>query len=629
MSTTAKAAELPTGGSIVDHSQSKISYQIMDGNEAAAFIAYKCSEMCAINPVAPSSVLRELASEWSSSGIKNVYGGIPRITEVETEGETADTVRNAIQEGAIASAFTESQGLLPMIPAMYKIAGELTPAVFHVSCQSNVMQELTVLGDHSDVMAVRSTGFAMLFGNTAQEVMDLGLIAHASTVKSRIPFMNIYDGFRTGLECSNVKKIPDDVLEQMMDMEALHAFRGRAMNHAASAIQMDTAQSREAASKYYNVVHKLVQESMDQFYQLTGRRYNIYEYYGHNHPDRIIVVMGSAAGAVKETVDYLNQLGRHVGMVVVRLFRPLDVEALMKVIPKSVVTIGVLDRSKEPSGIGEPLYMNVVNALNEAQENHHAHVMGIRYGLSSREFTPSMAKAVFKEMKKEKPKTHFTIGIGDSGISLNYDPFFNLEEIHPFSGLFYTAGKEAAASILPVVRLIGGIGGKYIQSFDVKDKKDADVFTVTHMRVDDSPIKSGYQIQSANFVACDHVSALSHYNVLKDVANGATFLLNTPAGSNQVWDSLPEEIRLVISEKKLRFYVIDADAVASGTGVANGASVVIQACILSLAQLLPKEKAKAGLKNILVSESRQDATQIEALFDAAADALEEVDYVEG
>jgi pyruvate-ferredoxin/flavodoxin oxidoreductase len=629
MSTPAKAAELPTEGSFVDHNQSKISYQIMDGNEAAAFIAYKCSEMCAINPVAPSSVLRELASEWSSSGIKNVYGGIPRITEVETEGETADTVRAAIQEGAIASAFTESQGLLPMIPAMYKIAGELTPAVFHVSCQSNVLQELTVLGDHSDVMAVRSTGFAMLFGNTAQEVMDLGLIAHASTLKSRIPFLNIYDGFRTGLECSNVKTIPDDVLEQMLDMEALHAFRGRAMNHAASAIQMDTAQSREAASKYYNVVHKLVQESMDQFYQLTGRRYNIYEYYGHNHPDRIIVVMGSAAGAVKETVDYLNQLGRHVGMVVVRLFRPLDVEAFMKVIPRSVVTIGVLDRSKEPSGIGEPLYMNVVNALNEAQENHHAHVMGIRYGLSSREFTPSMAKAVFKEMKKEKPKTHFTIGIGDSGISLNYESSFNLEEIHPFRGLIYSASEDFSAGIQQVISLVSGKGGKYIQSFDVKTVEGPSLVTTTHLRVGDAPVKSGYQIQSANFIACDAAEVLDTINVLKDVTSEAVFLLNTSTGSAGVWDTLPESIQTVITEKKLKFYVIDAAAVASAAGVTNGAAVVMQAAVLALSPLLPKEKAMAGLKSVVASENKMEAGQVQALIDAAVQALSEVDYVEG
>jgi pyruvate-ferredoxin/flavodoxin oxidoreductase len=435
----------------------KPSFEIMDGNEAAAYIAYKCSEVCAIYPITPSSAMGEWADEWSAQGMKNIFNTTPKVIEMQSEAGAAGTIHGALQGGALASTFTASQGLLLMIPNMYKIAGELTPAVFHIAARSLATHALSIFGDHSDVMAVRSTGFAMLFGNTPQEVMDMALIAHAATLKSRVPFLNIFDGFRTSHELNEVEVIADTVIEQMMDMEAIHAHRDRALNPNSPFIR-GTAQNpdvffqnREAANSYFQQVPSIVQSTMDTFFALTGRRYNLFEYYGHPHPDRVIIIMGSGAGTVKETVDYLNQnQGTHVGVLIVRLFRPLSVKDFINALPKSVVSIAVLDRCKEPNGIGEPLYMNVVNALNEAQENHHAHVIGGRYGLSSKEFTPAMVKAVFKEMKKEHPKNHFTIGIDDdlTHTSLNYDRSFHLESQHLFRGLFFGLGADG--TVVPI-----------------------------------------------------------------------------------------------------------------------------------------------------------------------------------
>lgn len=586
----------------------KAQYEVMDGNEAAAYIAYKCNEVCAIYPITPSSTMGEWADEWSAKGMKNIFGTVPRIMEMQSEAGAAGAIHGALQGGALASTFTASQGLLLMIPNMYKIAGELTPTVFHIAARSLATHALSIFGDHSDVMAVRSTGFAMLFGNNPQEVMDMALIAQASTLRSRVPFLNIFDGFRTSHELNEVEVIPDEIIERMMDMEAIHAHRNRALNPNNPSIR-GTAQNpdvyfqnREAANTYHANVPNTVQTVMDEFAVLTGRKYKLYEYYGHAHPDRVIVIMGSGAGAVKETIDYLNTHGAHVGMIAVRLFRPLDVEAFMAALPKSVVSIAVLDRCKEPNGIGEPLYMNVVNALNEAQENHHAHVIGGRYGLSSKEFTPAMVKAVFRELKKEHPKNHFTIGIDDdvTHTSLEYDKTFNLEEQHQFRGLFFGLGADGTVSANKnSIKIIGDKTNDHVQGYFVYDSKKSGSLTVSHLRFGKHPIQSTYLVQSANFVACHHFNYLTKYDILKDAEPGAVFLLNAPYEKEELWSKLPKKIQEEIVHKQLKFYAINAYTVAKEAGMGNRINTILQTCFFAISNVLPREEAIAKIKEAI------------------------------
>jgi pyruvate-ferredoxin/flavodoxin oxidoreductase len=528
--------------------------------------------------------------------------------EMQSEAGAAGAIHGALQGGALASTFTASQGLLLMIPNMYKIAGELTPTVFHIAARSLATHALSIFGDHSDVMAVRSTGFAMLFGNNPQEVMDMALIAQASTLRSRVPFLNIFDGFRTSHELNEVEVIPDEIIERMMDMEAIHAHRNRALNPNNPSIR-GTAQNpdvyfqnREAANTYHANVPNTVQTVMDEFAVLTGRKYKLYEYYGHAHPDRVIVIMGSGAGAVKETIDYLNTHGAHVGMIAVRLFRPLDVEAFMAALPKSVVSIAVLDRCKEPNGIGEPLYMNVVNALNEAQENHHAHVIGGRYGLSSKEFTPAMVKAVFRELKKEHPKNHFTIGIDDdvTHTSLEYDKTFNLEEQHQFRGLFFGLGADGTVSANKnSIKIIGDKTNDHVQGYFVYDSKKSGSLTVSHLRFGKNPIQSTYLVQSANFVACHHFNYLTKYDILKDAEPGAVFLLNAPYEKEELWSKLPKKIQEEIVHKKLKFYAINAYTVAKEAGMGNRINTILQTCFFAISNVLPREEAIAKIKEAI------------------------------
>ncbi len=619
----------------------KAQYEVMDGNEAAAYIAYKCNEVCAIYPITPSSTMGEWADEWSAKGMKNIFGTVPRIMEMQSEAGAAGAIHGALQGGALASTFTASQGLLLMIPNMYKIAGELTPTVFHIAARSLATHALSIFGDHSDVMAVRSTGFAMLFGNNPQEVMDMALIAQASTLRSRVPFLNIFDGFRTSHELNEVEVIPDEIIERMMDMEAIHAHRYRALNPNNPSIR-GTAQNpdvffqnREAANTYHAKVPATVQTVMDEFATLTGRKYKLYEYYGHAHPDRVIVLMGSAAGAVKETVDYLNEHGSHVGMIVVRLFRPLDVEAFMAALPKSVVSIAVLDRCKEPNGIGEPLYMNVVNALNEAQENHHAHVIGGRYGLSSKEFTPAMVKAVFRELKKEHPKNHFTIGIDDdvTHTSLEYDKTFNLEEQHQFRGLFFGLGADGTVSANKnSIKIIGDKTNDHVQGYFVYDSKKSGSLTVSHLRFGKHPIQSTYLVQSANFVACHHFNYLTKYDILKDAEPGAVFLLNAPYEKEELWSKLPKKIQEEIVHKKLKFYAINAYTVAKDAGMGNRINTILQTCFFAISNVLPREEAIAKIKEAIYdSYWKKGEAVVQKNYEAVDQTLAnlyEVDYAQ-
>ncbi len=619
--------------------QPKPVVEVMDGNEAAAYIAYKCSEVCAIYPITPSSNMGEWADEWSAHGEKNIFGQVPRVMEMQSEAGAAGAIHGALQGGALASTFTASQGLLLMIPNMYKIAGELTPTVFHIAARSLAAHALSIFGDHSDVMAAKSTGFSMLFGNTAQEAMDMALIAQAATLKSRVPFMNIFDGFRTSHELSQVEIIPDSIIDAMLDKDAIIAHRDRALSPNNPFIR-GTAQNpdvyfqnREAANPYFEKVPGIVQAEMDKFYELTGRRYNLFDYYGHPHPDRLIIIMGSGTGAVQETVDHLNAEGKRVGVLCVRLYRPFSIDAFIKAMPKSVVAIAVLDRTKEPNAMAEPLFMDVVNALNESQENHHAHVIGGRYGLSSKEFTPAMVISVFNELEQKHPKQHFTVGIEDdiTHLSLSYDKKFNLDNQHKFCGLFFGLGSDGTVSANKnSIKIIGDKTDYFVQGYFVYDSKKSGSLTASHLRFGENPIRSTYLINSANFVACHHFNYLTKYDILKDAADGATFLLNAPYPKDEVWAKLPKKVQEEIKQKQLKFYVINAYAVAKESGMGNRLNTILQTCFFAISNILPREEAIAKIKEAIYDSYWKKGEAVVqknyAAVDAALDNLYEIDY---
>ena len=584
------------------------STSIMDGNEAAAYIAYKTSEVCAIYPITPSSAMGEWTDEWSAKGLKNIFGQVPRVMEMQSEGGAAGAIHGALQGGAMASTFTASQGLLLMIPNMFKIAGELTPTVFHIAARTLATHALSIFGDHSDVMAVRGTGFSMLFGNTAQEAMDMALIAQAATLEARVPFLNIFDGFRTSHELSQVDIIPDAVIKAMVNMDEVNAHRNRALSPDNPFIR-GTAQNpdvffqnREAANPYYDKVPAIVECKMEKFHELTGRGYKLFEYYGHPLPDRIIIIMGSGGCAVQEAVDYLNQKNEKTGVIHVRLFRPFSISHFIKAIPKSVKQIAVLDRCKEPTSSAEPLFMDVVNALNELQENQHAHVIGGRFGLSSKEFTPAMAMGVFRELQSAHPKTHFTIGIEDdvTHLSLLYDKKFNLDAQHAFRGLFFGLGADGTVSANKnSIKIIGEKTNYFVQGYFVYDSKKSGSLTASHLRFGERPIRSTYLIQSANFVACHHFNYLTKYDILKNAEPGAVFLLNAPYEKDKVWAMLPKKVQEEIIEKQLKFYVINAYTVAREAGMANRINTILQTCFFAISNILPREEAILKIKEAI------------------------------
>ncbi len=582
--------------------------KIMDGNEAAAYIAYRTNEVCAIYPITPSSAMGEFCDEWSAANIKNVFGEVPRVMEMQSEGGAAGAIHGALQGGTLAATFTCSQGLLLMIPNMYKIAGELTPTVFHIAARALATHALSIFGDHSDVMAVRQTGWAMLFGRNSQEAMDMALIAQASSLKSLVPFLNIFDGFRTSHELTKVNVISDEIIRTMIDEDDILAFRNRAMSPENPSIR-GTAQnpdvffqSREASNQYYSGVPVIVSHMMKKFGKLTGRNYNLYEYVGHENPDRLVIIMGSGAGTVEETVEHLNNSGEKVGYLYVRMFRPLAVTEFINSIPKSVKKIAVLDRCKEPGSIGEPLYMDVVNAIMEGWENNKPSVVGGRYGLASKEFTPAMVKAVFDELKNDKPKNHFTIGIKDdiSFTSLEYDRAFSLEKQHSFRGLFYGLGADGTVSANKnSIKIIGDTTDNYVQGYFVYDSKKSGSLTVSHLRFGKKPMRSSYLIQSANFIACHQFNYILKYDVLKDAEHGATFLLNIPYSAEEIWDKLPEKVQEQIISKQLKFYVVNATKVARETGMGSRINTILQTCFFAIAGILPKDEAIQKIKDAI------------------------------
>lgn len=584
------------------------SIKIMDGNEAAAFIAYKTSEICAIYPITPSSAMGEHCDEWATAGKKNIFGQIPRVMEMQSEGGAAGAIHGALQGGTLATTFTCSQGLLLMIPNMYKIAGELTPTVFHIAARTLATHALSIFGDHSDVMSVRQTGWGMLFGRNAQEAMDMALIAQAATLRSKVPFLNIFDGFRTSHELMKVDVIPDDVILKMIDKGDLLTHRSRAMSTEKPSIR-GTAQNpdvffqgREASNKHYRNVPIAVNDAMQRFAEHTGRRYKLYEYYGHAEPDRIIIIMGSGANTVQEITDHLNRNGEKTGCIYVRLFRPLDVKSFVNTIPGSVKKIAILDRCKEPGSIGEPLYQDVLAALAEEWKGEKLRVIGGRYGLASKEFTPSMVKSVFAELNKEDAKPHFTVGIQDdiTYLSLDYDRTFSLEEQHLFRGVFFGLGADGTVSANKnSIKIIGETTDNHVQGYFVYDSKKSGSLTVSHLRFGKKPILSTYLVDSANFIACHQFNFINKYDILKTAEQKATFLLNSPYEKEDVWAKLPRAVQENIINKKLRFYVINATRVARESGMGSRVNTILQTCFFAIAGILTKEDAISRIKEAI------------------------------
>ncbi|MGP8215112.1 MAG: pyruvate:ferredoxin (flavodoxin) oxidoreductase [Bacteroidia bacterium] len=614
-------------------------FKIMDGNEAAAYIAYKTNEVCAIYPITPSSPMGEFCDEWSAAETKNIFGTVPEVMEMQSEAGVAGAIHGSLMGGALSSTFTCSQGLLLMIPDMYKIAGELIPTVFHIAARTVSTHALSIFGDHSDVMAVRQTGWAMLFAEDAQEAMDMALIAQAATLKSRIPFLSIFDGFRTSHELTKVEIIPDDVIMSMIDHNDIMAHRKRALSTEHPFIR-GTAQNpdvffqgREASNKYYKEAEAIIGQAMEKFGKLTGRYYRPFEYYGAADAENIVVIMASGAGSVKETVDYLNSKGAKTGYLYVRLFRPFDTKELMKAIPRTVKKIAVLDRCKEPGSIGEPLYMDIVNAVSEEWQGEKPLIIGGRYGLASKEFTPAMVIAVFDMLTGKSPKNHFTVGINDDVTltSLTYDHKFTLDEQHLFRGLFFGLGADGTVSANKnSIKIIGDTTDNYVQGYFVYDSKKSGSLTVSHLRFGKKPIHSTYLIDSANFIACHHFDYLVNYDVLKNAAQGATFLLNAPFAADEVWSKLPRKIQEEIISKKLKFHVVNASRVARETGMGSRINTILQTCFFAISGILPKDDAIQKIKDA-IKQTYSDKGE-EVLFknfnavDKAISNLIQIDY---
>ncbi|MEQ1637163.1 MAG: pyruvate:ferredoxin (flavodoxin) oxidoreductase [Methylococcales bacterium] len=586
----------------------------IDGNQAAATIAHKLSEVIAIYPITPSSTMGEWADEWSSSGQTNLWGTVPQVTEMQSEAGAAGAIHGALQAGSMATTFTASQGLLLMLPNMYKIAGELTPTVFHIAARSLACQGLSIFGDHSDVMSARMTGFGMLCSNSPQEVHDFALIAHAVALESRIPLLHFFDGFRTSHEAAKIHMLDDAVLHSMIKDEWVSAHRKRALTPD-NPVLRGTAQNpdvyfqaRETVNPFYQAMPGIMQNAMDHFAALTGRQYQLFEYTGSEQAERIIIIMGSAAEAVTETLEYLNAQGEAVGLLKVRLYRPFSARYLIAALPNSCCKIAVLDRTKEPGADGEPLYKDVVTALAQdfcsgsAKFAQMPKVIGGRYGLSSKEFTPGMIKAVFDELKQAQPKNQFTIGIHDdvSHTSLIWDKQFRTDARRDtFQSMFYGLGSDGTVSANKnSIKIIGEATELYAQGYFVYDSKKSGAITVSHLRFGPKPIRSTYLIgeNDANFIGCHQALFLERYDMLVNAANNAVFLLNSQEPPEQVWDSLSANIQQHMLTKNIRFYVIDAYAVAEKTGMGKRINTIMQTCFFAISGVLPQGQAITAIK---------------------------------
>jgi len=586
----------------------------MDGNQATATVAHLTNEVIAIYPITPASPMGEWADEWSSRKQTNLWGTVPEIIEMQSEGGAAGAIHGALQAGSLTTTFTASQGLLLMIPNMFKIAGELTPTVFHVAARSVAAQALSIFGDHSDVMTARTTGFSFLASNSVQEAMDMALIAQAVTLESRIPIVHFFDGFRTSHEVAKIVAIDKHIIQKLIKQQTITDHRQRALSPEHPVLRGSSQnpdvffQARESVNAYYQAMPAIVQKVMDEFAELSGRQYKLFDYFGADDAERIIILMGSAAETVQETVEYLTSLGEKVGLVKVRLFRPFNSQALISALPASVNKIAVLDRTKEPGSDGEPLYKDIVTALMQDYSTGKSHlsalpkVIGGRYGLSSKEFTPAMVKAVFDELTAELPKNNFTIGINDdvTHSSLNWDKKFRTEaHKKTFQAVFYGLGSDGTVSANKnSIKIIGECTDKFVQGYFVYDSKKAGAVTVSHLRFGDDPIHSTYLIGDgdADFIACHQPVFLERYPMLDKAADKAVFLLNTSVDKDAVWQTLTAKMQQQIIDKQIKFYAIDAYKVADESGMGKRINTIMQTCFFSISGVLPKDQAIASIK---------------------------------
>jgi pyruvate-ferredoxin/flavodoxin oxidoreductase len=614
------------------------TFATIDGNEAVARVAYRLSEVIAIYPITPASPMGEWADAWASAAQRNVWGTIPSVVEMQSEAGAAGTVHGALQAGTLTTTFTASQGLLLMIPNLYKIAGELTPAVIHIAARSLAAQGLSIFGDHSDVMAVRGTGCGLLCSASVQETQDLAAIATRATLQSRIPFLHFFDGFRTSHEIQKVELVFDDDLRAFIPDELILAHRDRALTPDRPMIR-GTAQNpdvyfqaRETVNRFYNACPDIVQQAMDEFAQLTGRQYQLYEYYGDPAAEQVIILMGSGCETVHETVDYLNARGAKVGVLKVRLYRPFDVSRLVAALPESVKAIAVLDRTKEPGSTGEPLYLDVVSALVESNRQR-IQVVGGRYGLSSKEFTPAMVKAVFDNLTTDQPRNHFTVGIYDdvTHTSLNYDPSFSIEPDNVVRAIFYGLGSDGTVGANKnSIKIIGEETDNYAQGYFVYDSKKSGSVTVSHLRFGPQLIRSIYLVDSANFVACHQWEFVEKFDLLGAAKPEAVFLLNSPYNPEETWMRLPERLKAQFVEKRLTFYVINASLVAREAGMGRHINTVMQVCFFAIAGVLPREEAIARIKQSIRKTYGKKGEAIVEMnlkaVDRTLDNLYEVEY---
>ena len=619
----------------------------IDGNEATANIAHRTNEVIAIYPITPSTPMGELADAWSAAKQKNIWGTTPLVIEMQAEGGAAGAVHGALQTGSLTTTFTASQGLLLMLPNMYKIAGELTSTVFHVAARSVAAQALSIFGDHSDVMGTRASGFAMLSSGSTQEAHDFALISQAATLESRVPFIHFFEGFRVSHEINKIEILSDDDISTMIDNDLVREHRARGLSPDRPVIR-GTAQNpdvffqaRESVNKFYDVCPEIVQNAMDKFAAQVGREYKLFDYVGAPNAEHVIIILGAGGEAVAETVKYLNAKGAKLGVVRVRLYRPFSVKHLLAVVPASVKVVATLDRTKEPGATGEPLYQDIITAFSEGLSDGTApfetlpRVIGGRYGLSSKEFTPAMVKGIFDEMGKDKPKNHFTVGIFDdvTNTSLEYDPIFSIESESTIRALFFGLGSDGTVGANKnSIKIIGEETNNFAQGHFVYDSRKAGAKTISHLRFGPDPIHAPYEISQANFVACHQFNFLEQIDMLKYTMPGAVFLLNSTFGPDEVWDQIPQEDQKTIVEKKLKFYVIDGYEVAEKTGMGVRINTIMQTCFFAISGVLPREEAITAIKGaIKKTYSKRGEAVVKknyAAVDQALAHLHEVNYPE-
>ena len=615
-------------------------WRTLDGNEAVARVAYAVSEICSIYPITPSSPMAEQADVWSAARVENIWGQVPDIIEMQSEGGAAGTAHGALQTGAMTTTFTASQGLMLMLPNMYKIAGELTAAVFHVAARSLAAQALSIFGDHQDVMAARTTGFGLVAASSVQAAQDLALISHAATLEARVPFIHFFDGFRTSHEVSKIELLSDDEMRAMIDAKLVYQHRQRALNPDNPFIR-GTAQNpdvyfqaRETVNPYYAAAPGIVEKMMDRFADITGRRYGLFDYHGDPDAERVIVIMGSGADTVMQTLDAIPDKG--LGLINVRLYRPFSAEHFVSALPETARSVAVLDRTKEAGAVGEPMYQDVVTALAEAvgsgRRQAMPRVIGGRYGLSSKEFTPAMVRAVYAELDKTTPKNHFTVGIRDdvSNTSLDYDPDFHIEAPETTRALFFGMGSDGTVGANKnSIKIIGENTDLYAQGYFVYDSKKSGSRTVSHLRFGPEQIHAPYLVQSANFIACHKFGLLEKVEVLADAEEGAVVLLNSPYGPGEVWQHLPAPVQRTIIDRGLKLFVIDASSVAREAGMGKRINTVMQACFFALSGVLPRDEAISKIKEAIEkSYKAKGQAVVEKNFAAVDSALDHLHEVE-